>query len=188
MSFGEFFILILLFLLFIMALKTRLQEVEHKTSLVDNRRYLVRKLPDSQQAADMLANINQMIQSLIRHLVAKYPGKPEVLRLYERYDPDAVSEGGHEDGYTSYTVDKGVKLVICIRNKDNTFADQNTIRYVVQHELAHLSASEIGHTKEFWDIFKFILQEAVSIGLYMPKDYKAEPQEYCGITISSSII
>ena len=33
-------------------------------------------------------------------------------------------------------------------------------------------------TKEFWDNFKFILQNAVKIKIYNPVDYKKENQNY----------
>ena len=40
--------------------------------------------------------------------------------------------------------------------------------------------------EEFWENFKFILKNAVSIGIYEPKDYKKKPQKYCGMTITDN--
>ena len=46
----------------------------------------------------------------------------------------------------------------------------------------------IGHTKEFWDNFKFLLEEAIDVGVYEKIDFNANPQPYCGIKVTSSVI
>jgi hypothetical protein len=56
------------------------------------------------------------------------------------------------------------------------------------HELAHIMTTEIGHTPLFWSNFRFLLREAVDIGLYKKVDYFKEPSDYCGIKINSSVI
>jgi hypothetical protein len=58
--------------------------------------------------------------------------------------------------------------------------------FVVLHELAHLSTESIGHTDEFWNNFRWILEEAINIGIYVKQDFKTENVEYCGMTITSS--
>jgi hypothetical protein len=60
--------------------------------------------------------------------------------------------------------------------------------YPALHELGHIMTSEIGHTKMFWDNFKFILKEAIEIGIYKKIDFQENPTPYCGITIKSSVI
>jgi hypothetical protein len=95
-----------------------------------------------------------------------------------------------QSGYTSYSVDKGKRLVLCIRQNDalNTFVEYNTLLYVCIHELAHCALTDIGHTSNFWETFKFLLKEAVDIGLYKKTDYASNPAEFCGIKITSSVI
>ena len=44
----------------------------------------------------------------------------------------------------------------------------------------------IGHKKEFWQNFKFLLKNAVDIVLNKPMDYKKKPKKYCGMTISDN--
>lgn len=163
-------------------------EVDFVTSTVDGRSYLVRNLPDRQKAANVLAKMSRALCRLVRHLRAKYPKKRSVRRLYENFDPENVSEGGMESGYTSYSVNKGEKLVICVRQKDNTFVDTNVLLYVAIHELAHLMTKGMGHTGVFWDNFRFLLREAIEIGVYTKVDYGRQPKRYCGITISSSVV
>lgn len=186
MNFTELFVLFVVSIIVIMIVQNHFSEVEYVKSSVDNRNYLVCKLPQKQQAADFLADINATLMKLIRHMIAKY-STPEVLQLYKNYNPDNVSEGSHISGFTSYTIGKS-KLVLCIRQKDNSFVDKNTIMYVAIHELAHMMTFETGHTPSFWSNFKFLLEEAIKLGVYKKINFNNSPQDYCGIKITSSII
>lgn len=163
-------------------------EVEYVKSKLDGRSYLVRSLPDKAKAADILAEINRDLQKLIKHMKAKYPDDKDIDRLYQNYNPDSISEGSPENGYTSYSVNKGQKLVICIRQVDHSFVDMNVVHYVVIHELAHIMTKEVGHVPVFWENFKRLLKEAIDIGLYNKVDFKNEPADYCSIKIKSSVL
>jgi hypothetical protein len=46
--------------------------------------------------------------------------------------------------------------------------------------------TSIGHKQEFWQNFKFLLENAKAAGVYSPIDYKKNPQGYCGITINDN--
>lgn len=188
MDFIGAFVLFVVAIVVFMWVQSKLQEVEMVKSAVDGRTYLVRKLPDSQAAADMIARINQKNQQLIKHMIAQYTDNPAVRRLYERYNPDSLSEGSPDSGYTSYSVNKGEKIVLCVRQSDMSFVDFNVLLYVTVHELAHLMTASTGHTKEFWDNNKFLLKQAVQLGLYEKTDYGASPVAYCGIRIQQSVI
>lgn len=188
MMFVEIFIIFVMILIIIMFIQKHYGEVEYFRSDVDDRYYLVRKLPDMSEAANFLAEINSKLVKLIRHMVAKYPDNSDVVQLYKNYNPAALSEGSVDSGYTSYSINKGEKLILCIRQKDKTFVDMNVVVYVSIHELAHIMTKEIGHTSTFWSNFKFLLNEAILIGIYEKKDFKNEPEEYCGIQINNSII
>jgi len=181
-------IIVVIFVFFY--LKKYFNEVIYVKSSVDNRTYLVQKLSGSKQAANMLADINADLTRLITHLLAKYPDDEDIKRLYENYNPESISEGSPDSGYTSYSVNKGEKLVLCLRQKDDVkaFVDKNIVIYVAIHELGHIMTNEVGHTDGYWKLFKRILLEAVSIGVYTKIDFAAHPVEYCGITITSSVI
>lgn len=169
--------------------KRRRQEVVRVTSAIDDRSYLVLRLPTSQEAADLLARINQACGKLLAHLEERHGSKACVQRLKQRYNPSALSEGTPNNGYsTSFSVDKGRKIVVCLRQTDHTFVALNVLLYVVFHELAHLMTVSIGHTTEFWNNFKFLLEEAVDQKLYKPTDYAKKPEPYCGIQISQSVV
>jgi hypothetical protein len=189
-GFFNVFIVFIMTMILLMYLYQNTSEVHLVRSGVDGRFYLVRKLPDSQEAADMLALLNAKLVKLVQHVRAKYPKDADMLRLYNNFDPDNVSEGGVEHGYTSYSVDKGEKIVMCVRQKDaqNSFVDTNVLVYVAVHELAHLMTKDIGHSDTFWGNFKRLLREAMDAGIYKRVDYAKAPKEYCGIQIKSSII
>lgn len=185
----DYFVLFVLLVFVYYVFKKHYGEVEYVVSKVDGKRYLVRKLPDSQKAADMLAELIVDANTLVKHLLVKYKDKPEAQRLYENFNGNDISEGSPESGYTSYSVNKSA-IVLCLRQKDskNTFADKNVIKYVLFHELAHLMTDSIGHTPEFWENFRFLLTEAIDIGVYEKVDFSSSPATYCGINITSSVV
>lgn len=162
-------------------------EVEYIVSRIDNRRYLVRSLPNKQQAADVLASINKDMIKIVKHLRATYPDDDNYKRLYDKFDPNEVSEGSPDSAYTSYTINKS-HLVICIRQHDYSFVEKNVLMYPVIHELGHMACDEVGHTEKFWKIFKHMTEEAIQMGIYQKIDFKNNPTDYCGVTIKSSVV
>jgi predicted metal-dependent hydrolase len=191
MSFFDVFVILILLAIGLIYIKKNYAEVEYVVSKIDNKKYLVLTLPDKQEAADTLALLNKDMLDLIDYLTKKHPDDPVVQRLKKNYDSNNISEGSPYSGYTSYTVNKGQKLVLCIRQKNKSkqlIKDRNLLRYVVFHEAGHYASKTVGHNKEFWTNFKFIIKEAVEAGLYTKTNYKENPQPYCGITVSSSII
>ena len=188
MNFTEIFVVFIIAVIILLYIRNYYGEVDYVTAKADGRKYLVRKLPDRQRGAEMLAELNEKLARLVSHMVAKHGGNADVQRLYKNYNPEAVSEGGAEIGYTSYSVNKGEKIVMCLRQRDNKFVDDNVLVYVAVHELGHLMTDEIGHTDKFWKNFRWLLREAMSIDLYKKVDFAAEPQQYCGIQITSSVV
>jgi predicted metal-dependent hydrolase len=93
---------------------------------------------------------------------------------------------------TSYSENKGQKIVVCLRDKKNPpkypLIDKNTVMFVMLHEMAHLMTETIGHTQEFWSNFKRILGDAVQIGIYQQVNYAHSPVDYCGMKITDSPI
>jgi hypothetical protein len=57
---------------------------------------------------------------------------------------------------------------------------------VAIHELGHIMTVSIGHTAEFWQNFRFLLKNAIDLGLYKPIDYKKKPAAYCGMDITDN--
>lgn len=163
-----------------------LNEVEYVTSTIDNKEYLVRSLPDKQEAADLLANIRKRLEKTVLHLQENFQEDERTNRLLKNFRSDRLSEGSENSKYTSYSINKGEKIVLCLRAKDDSkkLVDLNTMTFVALHELAHLATLSIGHTKEFWDNFKWILKEAIKIKIYNYQDFNSKPEGYCGIQIT----
>lgn len=177
-------------------------------STIDGQIYKVHALhkEDSLSAADLLANINMRNIELCKHLKNKYIKTENnyskqridsIKRLLKNYNPDNIFENSPRDlsGDTSYTINKGKTLALCLRERDPTKSgkkdtydlhDLNTLMFVDLHELSHIAAVVDDHPPEFWSTFKFVLEEAVQIGIYDPVDYAEHPTYYCGISIVSS--
>jgi hypothetical protein len=190
MSFLDFFVLFVLVVIVVLYFKNVLSEVEYVESKIDGEKYLVLKLPDKEEAADTLAVLVNDMKQLISYLKKKHPDNASIKRLVKNFNEKEISEGSPTSGYTSYTINKG-KMILCIRQKDKKktlIKDRNLLRYVVFHELGHIASKSIGHNEEFWKTFKFIINEAVDAGLYKKVDYSSNPQPYCGIKVTSSVI
>jgi len=151
------------------------------------------------ESANTLAIINQRMEKLINYLDKNYNNDSSknyfIKKLKESFNPYMISEAALDKRYTTYTVDKQ-NMHICLRTRDEkeNVYDMNTLMYVVLHEAAHLANYSpdgypiIGHGNEFRMIFKFLVEQAIKIGIYTYVDYKNVPQSYCGILIESQII
>jgi predicted metal-dependent hydrolase len=164
------------------------QDITYCKSDIDNNEYLVRNREDKTIAANLLANIRIKLEKICKTMKEKYPNDPSVIRLNKRFNSNNISESGKGSQYTSYSVNKGEKIVFCIRQKDEneTLVDENTVTFVAIHELAHIMTKSVGHTQEFWDNFKRLLKEAIKENLYIKEDYTNNPKDYCGIKVTDS--
>tara|TARA_B100001287_G_scaffold276808_1_gene289616 strand:- start:223 stop:801 length:579 start_codon:yes stop_codon:yes gene_type:complete len=159
--------------------------LELVTSNVNKKDYYVRKLPDKQQAADKLGNLTLRLKKLISHV--QNDMRDGVDRLESRFNSDIITENIPGSKYVAYSVNKGQELSICIRDKEtNNFIDDNTVTFVAIHELSHIMSKSTGHTEEFWDNMKYLLEQASDIGIYSPVDYGTNPIVYCGEEINST--
>ena len=163
-------------------------EVIYVKSNIDNNEYLVRNLEDKNLAADMLAKLRGKLEKICEIMKNKYPDDESVSRMNDRFNSENITESGKNNQYTSYSVNKGEKVVFCIRQKDEdeSIVDENTLTFVAIHELAHIMTKSVGHTPEFWSNFKRLLKEAVEQNLYVKENYSSNPKEYCGIKVSDS--
>ena len=187
-DFVTMFTLFLLFLIFLMKSELVGNDVHYVISNFDNQKYLVRQMDDDEDAADMLAKIKASLMKLVQHLREKYGDQPRVQQLIGRFNPHNIVENDGNGKYTSYSVNKGEKMVLCLRYRDGTnrLVDINTIMFVTLHELAHVMTKSVGHTEEFWANFKWLLQQSVQMGIYKCVDYETSPQKYCGIEVNNS--
>lgn len=165
----------------------------NQISTVDNEEYFVRNVEDKSIAANTLATIKNNIKKLVLHLknnISQYDADKEYINnLVKRTKQINIMETPNDEKNTSYTINKGEKIVICLRSKFlSEIHDINTIMYVVIHELAHVGCPEYGHTPLFKKIFIFLLKESHKINIYTPVDYRKKPQDYCGMTINEYLL
>lgn len=191
MTFIDAFVVVVVLVILGVYVTNKMRDVSYVKSSVDGKEYLVRSVGDALEAADMLARLNAKAMLLISRLSEAHGDDERVALLSRRYNPSALSEGSHESGYTSYSVNKGQRIVMCLRSRGDSvdkLEDENTLMYVLTHELAHLATDEVGHTPRFWENFRFLVKRAVEYGVYKDRDYSAHPVNYCGIKIDSSAI
>lgn len=175
-------ILIIIYLVYLHNYNANLLKVK---STIDNSEYYVQDKEDAQDAANLIAKIKDKLKSLIEHLSKQYPSDERTIRIKQNYRENSLKEGVDDPNYTSYSVNKGEQIILCLRNKDKLM-DLNTMMFVVLHEIGHLASESIGHTDEFWSNFKWILEESINIGIYVRQDFDSKPVEYCGMSITSS--
>ena len=158
-------------------------------STVDGKKYCVRERNNIQKASNLLARTTENIEYLVKNVGQRYPSRDNVKRLVENFNPKTIKETLPTSEYTAYTENKGEKMAFCLnkkKNNDDNLIDANTLMFVAIHEVAHIMTESIGHTEEFWNNFKFLLENAVELKIYTPVDYKNEPQGYCGMNITDN--
>jgi hypothetical protein len=206
-------------------------------SNTNGKSYLVRNLPDKQEAADLLGRISLKLENLVgivrdagyttiyekylsadvnrettipeqakykKDLIEGQSGgnssgaelekqvkmklKADIERLIGNFNPDAFSETTPDAQYTSYSVNKGEKIVFCLRDKKDgeELVKENIMTFVAIHELGHLMTESIGHEPDFWNNFKLLLRIAVDNGLYKNIDFNSTPKDYCGVKITDT--
>lgn len=178
------FFLIILFA-FLLYLYRYYSSIETIVSTIDNRNYEVQIKDDSQEAANLIAQVRQKLVCLVNHMYKTYPSNPKVIKLKNNFNPDVLKEGIDDPKYTTYTVNKGEEIVLCLRT-NGKLVDINVLTFVCIHELSHIGNETIGHDEPFWDFFRELLLEAINIGVYTKYDYRAQNVQYCGMTITDS--
>ena len=155
---------------------------------VDGERYCVRERSKMELASNLLANVTQKCKDLVTYCAKKYPNDENVQRMVQKFNPKKISETLPTSEYTAYSENKGEKLAFCLNKEKNgtTLIDLNTLTFVAIHEIAHIMTKSEGHKQEFWQNFKFLLENAKSANIYNPVDYKKNPEPYCGMDITDN--
>lgn len=160
-------------------------------SNIDGQIYRVRDLPDKQQAADLMASVRQKLSKLFNICQQQFPNKPQVKQWIQNFVPEAkrFAEATPDAEHTSYSVNKGEKIHLCLRQREGTnesLVDENVMVFVGLHEMAHVITPSLGHGPDFWNNFGWLLKQAEKAGIYRYQDFKAHPVKYCGLHITDS--
>lgn len=160
----------------------------------DGVTYSVQDLPGKQKAAEMFAQVQANLRKVVEYYRQEEFSSDKPARLLvDRFDPKSIMENSVTSSDTSYSENKGEKIVLCIRDKTNPpeypLVDLNTVMFVTLHEMAHLMTESLDahkHTREFWANFRRLLEDASKIGVYTPVNYSRSPVPYCGMMITDS--
>lgn len=139
---------------------------------------------DTARAVNLLSKLSQATDRLVYHLQQKFPTDPRVQRMASKWRYQKLAEGRFdEENITSYTVNKGERIVLCLRSREGALHNKNLITYVLLHELAHIcsvSMSVQHHNDEFQTNLKWLLAEATALGQYN-QNTKKKSVTYCGM-------
>jgi len=188
MNFTYIIIGLVLVLTILLVFQNYNRDVQYIKSRIDGKKYLVYNLKFRQLAADTLAKTRIKMTTLCDKLKQKYPKDERISRMIRKFNPNNIVETEPGSKFTSYSINKGEKMVLCLRSRDgqDRIVKENIIMFVALHELAHIMTLSVGHTKEFWDNFEFLLKEATEMGVYEHIDFNNDNHDYCGIKITDS--
>lgn len=181
------------FVIFIFALSKFIPLLRYPviaTKASNGESYIVRDLSDKQAAADQLGKIKDSCFKFRDVVYDKHGKDPRAQRLKQNLTKERTlfSESTPDSNFTSHTKNKGDAIIFCLRQRNDKeeIVDFNTMMFVAIHELGHVCSETVGHNKEFWTNFKWLLQIAEKEGFYTPVDYSKMPQEYCGMMITDN--
>ena len=182
------FLSFVLFLCLIIYYQSDAFDLKCIISSKDGNRYCVRETQKMELAANLLADVTQKMKDIVEYLKKTHPEDPRTIRLVQGFNPRKISETLPTSELTAYSENKGEKLAFCLNTSKNSskLIDINTLTFVALHELSHIATESIGHKQDFWQNFKWILQNAKEAGIYSPVDYKKYPEQYCGMDINDN--
>lgn len=180
---------IILFLIFVYYLKKYKNGIYIKSNF-DDIFYKLKSKKNSKESLLYLSNLRSSINILVNNLdksnIVYQLNKNRFDILKIKLKNLKISEN-LDSRTTSYTVNKGDEIVLCIR-KNNIFYDFNEVFYILLHEISHIVCPEIGHTKLFYDINKFLIKQAIKQGIYKFKNYSLNPIDYCGLKLNENLL
>jgi len=121
----------------------------------------------------------------------KFPNKAQVRQWIANFQPspERFLEATPDAEHTSYSVNKGEKIHLCLRQRqgqNETLMEENVMVFVALHEMAHVVTPSLGHDPEFWNNFGWLLKQAEANGIYHYQDFKSRPVAYCGMHITDA--
>ena len=191
-------IIILSFIIIIINfINFKLKYIKLKSKIYNtNNYYLVNNLSDAQVAVNTLDKLMYTVKILIEKIINENNSNPEndkyikyIKIIYDKLPSIIIKESPLNNKFTSYNINKGQEIVLCLRDKKTyEFHDFNELLYVTLHEIAHIGCTDIGHTNLFVSINQYLLKKAIYYNLYNYIDYRKNNKKYCGLILSSTIL
>jgi hypothetical protein len=186
--FGIVLVVFIVFISFKIYNESAMFNLKCIVSDINGKKYCVRERAKLGLAADLLARTSQKLEKLTKYLDNTYPDRENINRLVKGFNPDKISETLPTSEFTAYSENKGEKLAFCLNKNKNgkKLIDENTLMFVALHELAHIMTESVGHNEVFWKNFKFLIENAKEIKVYVPVDYKKDNGHYCGMDLTDN--
>jgi len=176
------------------------RSINYDTIIINHRTYkVIGRYSDKEDAANQLKQINDKGFILLSYLKDTYynDADPELKlvldNLLHNYDPDFLRELDPIWALKHRALTSNFRYIsMTLRKKNGVFYNEDLLFFVFLHELAHVGTSEKyltssdSHVPMFWSVFKFLLTNAVHIGIIQPVDYKKNPTNYVGIPLTHS--
>lgn len=146
---------------------------------------------DAEKASDVLCELDSRIIKFIKYIKQKYVNDKKMQEKIGRLESNYHSSDLHESEAETFTINKGEKIMLCIRNPHTgKFFSINTLMFVVLHEITHMMLRDYhtgDHPMEYWKLNDIVLRDAEEAGVYQNIDYRYHPVEYCnGIIINNN--
>lgn len=150
------------------------------------KKFIVNKISDEsdESAFKTLVSLSSKKDKLMM-ILEREKSKPEVKRLLNKRNVEIEELNSFYNNKAAYSINKGDKIGICIRN-NKKIEDENTMFFVLLHELAHIMTISYGHTEEFWKNFKFLLKVSIQNNLYIYENYNKNTKHFCTVAITST--
>jgi hypothetical protein len=170
------------------------REKGYSTYTIDGYTYSVEKLDpkEDEEVAYTLAKLNDTVMKILtelgRFIYAADHGELQSIdkdvpidrlkimyeRLRTRYNAEMMFESLGEYDNTSYVINQGEEIHMCVRGENMT-----VVLTVLIHELSHVASDSYEHTDEFWDNYA-ILQKMVSkFGIVDEEDIPSGTATHC---------
>ena len=130
------------------------------------------------QAAEVLLRLEQDFKAFLTKAAQAFPNDDVPRRIIERWNGKLFETRQH----AAITEDKE-KIKVCIRDEKNKLLKTEVARFVIMHELAHVGCNSWGHTDQFWETFKKLLEMANVLG-FMTTAIPTQTT-YCGTAVGS---
>lgn len=99
-------------------------------------------------------------------------------RLSARYDPDAIFESKASGEDTSFVVDQGEEVHMCVR-VDGKYERETVLVAVLTHELSHIASSTPDHDDEFWENYGILQKMVARMGYVNVRDIEPGGAVHC---------
>ena len=183
-------VLIIIILYFIISKIVFYNKSEYLKSNTNDKYYLVKDTKNKYNKVELIDKLFNSLNVLLEELKnSNYDFKDiNIEEIQEKIKNSEILEN-ITDSDTSYTVNKGEKIILCLADRENdNLYSYNLLMYVLIHELEHILNTTYGHDDNFKKTFRFILEKAIELNLYTYEDYKNNPVNYCGLILNTNIM